>query len=215
MFVYKHPRLMQGLRQIRTQTETLNRGNENESYQNQRQSQAWNKRGGEAVKKAGSKQFPADSTATGNYYLTYTVNGKRITKALRDADGHPITDRAQAENERRRIMAPYAAGDAADTLKAIRAKLADAETRQAEAIENAAPVLKLADAWRAFERHPNRPQCSESTLSQYRAEFKRFAAWLTEQHPDAVAMRGGHGGTRDGIRGETRCNAGGGAIRGA
>ncbi len=144
---------------------------------------------GRLFKKAGSKQLPADSTATGNYYLTYTVNGKRITQALRDADGNPITNRDQAENERKRILAPFAAGDEVESLKAIRAKLADAETRQAEAIESAAPVVKLADAWRAFERHPNRPQCSDSTLNQYRSECKRFTTWMQTAYPDTVAMR--------------------------
>jgi len=144
---------------------------------------------GRLFKKAGNKQLPADSTTKGNYYLTYTVNGKRITQALRDADENPITDRAQAEAERRRILAPFAAGDEVETLKAIRAKLADAETIRAEAIESAAAVMLVADAWRAFDRHPNRPQCSDSTLSQYQSEFKRFAAWLTKHHPEAVAMR--------------------------
>jgi integrase len=153
-----------------------------------------NKRGargaGRLFKKTGNKQLPADSTATGNYYLTYTVNGKRQTQALRDADGHPITDRAQAENERRRILAPFAAGEQVDTLKAIRAKLADAETLQAEALEAAAPVLKIADAWRAFESEKvNRPKSGDRTLADYAGYWKRFAAWIADTHPELVALR--------------------------
>jgi integrase len=141
------------------------------------------------------KEHPAGWKGGGTFYVAYTIptpgggRGQRIRQALKDADGQPITDRAQAEAERRRILAPFAAGNEIETLKAIRAKLADAEIRRAEAVENAAPVLKLADAWRAFERHPNRPQCSERTLDQYASEFKRFVHWMQTSHPDAVAMR--------------------------
>jgi integrase len=144
---------------------------------------------GRLFKKSGGRQLPADSTATGNFYLTYMVNGKRETEALRDDEGHPITDRTRAEAERRRILAPFAAGDRLESLKAIRAQLADAETIHAEAVENAAVALKLADAWQAFAGHPNRPQCGESTLAQYNAEFKRFGAWMAIHHPGAVTMK--------------------------
>ncbi len=79
-----------------------------------RKRQAASKRGtkgqGRLFKKAGAKQYPADWNGVGTFYLTYTVNGKRITQALRDADNKPITDRDQAEAERRRILAPFAAG---------------------------------------------------------------------------------------------------------
>lgn len=159
-----------------------------------RKRQTASKRGtkgqGRLFKKAGTKQLPADSTATGNYYLTYTVNGKRQTQALRDADGHPITDRQQAENERRRILAPFAAGDEVETLKAIRAKLADAEAIQAEAIESAAAVMKVADAWQAFEADKlNRPKSGDRTLANYAGHWKRFCRWIETTHPELVALR--------------------------
>lgn len=144
---------------------------------------------------ATGKEHPADWTGGGAFYLAYTIpatdggKGQRIRQALKDADGEPITDKTQAEAERRRILAPYQTGSEIETLRAIQSRITDAETRQAEAIENAATVLKLADAWLEFKRHPNRPQCSDSTLTQYQAEFKRFAAWMQKQHPDTVAMR--------------------------
>ena len=57
---------------------------------------------GRLFKKIGAKQYPADSPAAGPYYLTHTVDGQRITVALRDAKNKPITDRAKAEAERKR-----------------------------------------------------------------------------------------------------------------
>ena len=144
---------------------------------------------GRLFKKAGRKQYPADSPAKGNFYLTHTVNGKRVTHALRDSDGNPITDRKQAEAERRRILAPHLSGNQIDTLKAIKAQLADAEQERAAAIENAQNALKLSDAWKAFTAHPNRPQCKERTLEQYHSECKRFVSWITEAYPSVVTMQ--------------------------
>jgi integrase len=144
---------------------------------------------------ATGKEHPADWNGGGAFYLAYTIptkdggKGKRIRQALKDASGNPITDRTQAEAERRRILAPYQTGSEIETLRAVQSRIADAESRRAEAIEQAAEVVKLSDAWRLFNLHPNRPQCSESTLNQYQAEYKRFAAWMQKEHPETVAMR--------------------------
>jgi integrase len=136
------------------------------------------------------KAHAADWQGIGTFWLAWTPpGGKRIRQALRDPDGKPITDSKQAEAERKRIMAPYMAGSKVDTLKAIKASLSDAETEQALAAEQALPILRIADAWTAFETHPNRPKCSERTLDQYNAEFRRFASWIAQTHPDAIAIR--------------------------
>ncbi len=144
---------------------------------------------GRLFKKVGAKQVSADSTARGTYYLTHYVNGKRTTIALRDDDDNPISDRAQAEAARKRILAPFTAGDKVENLKAIVAKLADAENKQSEAVDKASPILRLSDTWEAFGKHPNRPQCSNSTMKQYHSEFKRFLKWINKDHPDVTAMR--------------------------
>jgi len=78
---------------------------------------------GRLFKKAGAKQYPADSTVKGNYYLTYAVNGKRITTTLKDSDGNPITTREAAESERKRILAPFAAGDEIEALQAVQSRI--------------------------------------------------------------------------------------------
>ncbi len=144
---------------------------------------------------ATGKEHPADWNGGGAFCLAYTIpaknggKGQRIRQALKDADGKPITDRTQAEAERKRILSPYQTGSEIETLRAIQSRITDAETRKAEAEENAEDALRIADAWRAFEHHPNRPQCSERTLDQYKSEFKRFLAWVQKDHPATVAMR--------------------------
>ena len=144
---------------------------------------------GRLYKKANGKIYPADSKAKGNYYLQYTVNGKRIATVLKDADGNNITDRDQAEAERKRILAPFAAGDQVEALKAITAKLADAEERQALAIETAADAIKLKDAWELYEASTERPQAGDATLHQYSFQWARFEKWMKENKPDMQALR--------------------------
>ncbi len=144
---------------------------------------------GRLFKKAGAKQYPADSNVKGNYYLTYTVNGKRITAALRGSDNKPITDRDAAEAERKRIMAPYQTGDAVETLRAVRSRITAAEADHAQAQDEADPPLTIADAWRAFERAPERPDSGDVTLAGYQSHWQRFARWIKTAHPEAVYIR--------------------------
>ncbi len=145
--------------------------------------------GGRLFKKVGSKQVPADSTAKGNYYLTYVVNGKRTTQALRDSDNNPITDRTEAEAERKRILAPFTTGNEVETLKAIQAKLADAETRQNTALEQSTHTVRLSETWQRYENHPERPQAGKATIHQYSFQWKRFLTWILQNNPDIDTLR--------------------------
>jgi integrase len=144
---------------------------------------------------ATGRERPESWKGGGTFWLAYTIpsaaggKGQRMRQALRDADGNPITDRRQAEAERRRVMAPFTTGEQVEIVKAIQAKLADAEAIHAAAIERAADAYLIADAWRLFHRHPNRPRCSDATLGQYESEFKRFSAWIGTRHPDIVVMQ--------------------------
>jgi len=145
--------------------------------------------GGWLFKKAGTKRLPADSNAKGNYYLTYYVNGKRVTVALRDEHDEPITDRKKAESQRKRILAPYQSGDAVESLKVIRARLSDAEEQYEAAVDEAHPPLKIAETWTAFLQSPHRPDAGEMTLRQYAGHWRRFAAWLKDHHEACVYLR--------------------------
>lgn len=138
-------------------------------------------------------EHPADWTGSGAYWLAYQIpkeNGtsERIRQALRDANGNPITDRDQAEADRKRILAPYQTGAAVETLKAIQARLSDAATQQAAAIEAANPPLQIADAWQAYVGSLNRPRSGAATLHRYELHWDRFTKWIGKVHPEAKCL---------------------------
>lgn len=144
---------------------------------------------GRLFKKQGAKQLPADSPAAGSYYLTYTVNGKRKTVALRDGDGNPITDRDVAEMARKRVLAPFASGDRVESLKAVQAALADAEATHTEAVEEANPPLRIDQAEKAYLSSPSRPDSGERTLEGYVSQWRAFVEWLKAHSPETIFMR--------------------------
>jgi hypothetical protein len=145
---------------------------------------------GRLYKRAGGKDYPADSPVNAPYWLQYTIpnpkggRGQMVRQALKDADGNPITCHEDAEAARKVVMAPFLAGSRAEAERQLLARVQDAERRQAEAIEAARPVLRITDAWRAYLDSPARPDTGEKTLEQYGIQFRRFAAWMAETHPD-------------------------------
>jgi integrase len=144
---------------------------------------------GRLFKKVGAKQVAADSPAAGVFYLTFTVEGKRKTVALRDEHGKAITDRKTAEVERKRILAPYQTGNQVDTLKALEARIRDAEGEHVLAVDEANPPLRIKDAWPAYLRSPERPDSGPATMRQYEGHWNRFDGWITEANPGAEYLR--------------------------
>jgi integrase len=144
---------------------------------------------------ANGHEHPADWPGAGVYWLAYSIPdpagglGQRVRQPLRDPNGHPITDRDQAEAERRRIMAPYQTGDAVETLRVIQSRLNHAEARHAAAGDAARPPLSIKDAWAAYLRAPGRPDSGPATMDQYAGHWDRLAAWLARVYPDKAYLR--------------------------
>lgn len=141
------------------------------------------------------REHPADWNGTGAYWLAYTApssdggTGQRIRAPLKDEKGEPITDRDEAEAARKVIIAPFMAKDTAEAQRQLLARLQTAEQRLDAAIDAAAPVLKIADAWRAYVAHPGRPDSGRLTMEQYEAQWARFNEWMREHHPEATHLR--------------------------
>ncbi len=133
----------------------------------------------------GGIEYAPDSPANLPFWLAYTVNGKRVRQALKGDDGNPITDRNTAEAARKRILAPYQTGNKADTLRAVVARLTDAETEYKRAVADADPPLRIKEVWKAYTDNPERPDSGEGTLAQYHGHWNRFTVWLATVHPDA------------------------------
>ena len=141
---------------------------------------------GRLYKRSGGKDYPADSPVNAPYWLQYTIpnpdggRGKMVRQALRDERGNAITDRDQAEAERRRILAPFTARDAAEAQRQILARLGTAQAAVAVADDAANPPLKIADAAGAYQTSESKPDSGPVTLARYLSQWKRFSTWAVD-----------------------------------
>jgi len=129
-------------------------------------------------------EHAAGSPVNGPYWLQYTRKGKRFRQPLTDPKtGEPITEIEAAEAERDRILAPFATKSEVAQLKAVVARLQDAEERHAEA-ERMVAALSLDDAWAAYEASTTRPASGKATLENYQRHLRQFISWLAVAHAD-------------------------------
>jgi len=115
----------------------------------------------------------------GTWYVRVMVDGKPIIKSTKTAD------RRKAETEKTKILEPYVAGDAVAVLENIATRLTGRKAELAAIEDELNPPPELNEIWHKFIESPSRPDSGESTLKQYSAEWKRFKAWLRENHPAA------------------------------
>jgi integrase len=124
-----------------------------------------------------------------NFYVRWTINGKVISKALRDANGNAITTKRDAEEARLRIMAPFAVADEATALESIVGKLAGRKAEIAMWEDKQNPPLSLRLAWSAYIASPNRPDTGDETLAVYRGQWTMFLTWMKEKHSNLTTLR--------------------------
>jgi integrase len=124
-----------------------------------------------------------------NFYVRWTVEGKVFSKALRDEQGESITTKREADEARRKLMAPFAVASEAEALESIVGKLEGRKAELARLEDQQNPPLPLAQAWSEFLASPRRPDTGPATLVIYEYQFTKFADWMKEKHPEVVAMR--------------------------
>ena len=124
-----------------------------------------------------------------NFYVSWKVNGKIFSKALRDDTGSPITAKREAEEARAKLMAPFTVADEATALESITAKLEGRKAELAKWEDEQNPPLPVAKAWLEYLDAPNRPDSGESTLHQYGFQFSAFADWMKEKHGETATLR--------------------------
>ncbi|MBI2928382.1 MAG: site-specific integrase [Verrucomicrobia bacterium] len=122
------------------------------------------------------------------FYVSWRVNGQVFSKALRDDSGQPVTTKREAEEARRKVMAPFAVADEAAALESIVGKLEGRKAELAKLEDQQNPPLPIIRAWTEFLASPNRPDSGESTLYQYECQFAAFADWMKERHAEAPAL---------------------------
>jgi len=135
------------------------------------------------------QEHSSDSKTPGVFWIQYTIDGKRKRHALTGTDGNPITDLRKAEAERKRLTAPLRAGKRADQIQALTAALKQAEAVEVQAVEDAAPVLPIAEAWETYLQSPDRPDTGERTLVDYSSYWNRFFKWIKKTAPDTHSLR--------------------------
>lgn len=113
------------------------------------------------------------------FWLQYMIDGKLIRESL------GTDNRTEAERLRTERMRPVMAAGKVEALGAIVAKLETAKTEASALV----PVLKIPEAWAAYERAGNRPDSGPRTLEGYASQFTRFERWLSNKHPSIKELR--------------------------
>lgn len=116
------------------------------------------------------------------WWVEYYVNGKRFQESLQ------TTDKAEAERRRGVKVAPFVAGNKETKFRAVVHELKDSTEERETAVEASRDKLMLAEAWEVFKTDPDGPQCAETTLADYRCQWKRFVDWMKDSFPEAEIM---------------------------
>ena len=123
------------------------------------------------------------------YTVRWMVDGKIFTRALRDADGNPITEKKPALAARDRLLEGQRKGDEVQALEAMVGRLDSRRAELARLEEERNPGLTIAEGWGAYLRAANRPDTGAATLRQYEFQYDRLRRWMEKTHPDATRMR--------------------------
>jgi len=124
-----------------------------------------------------------------NYYCSWRHDGKLQTRALRDANGQPITTVEAARTARDEFMRPFTASNETKVLEELTVKLQGRKAEIAKWEDEQHPPLAISLAWSEFLASPNRPDSGKSTLRQYEFQWQAFADWIKENHPDLLTLR--------------------------
>ena len=124
-----------------------------------------------------------------NFYVSWRVDGKLFMKALRDANGQPITTRRDAEEAKDKFMAPLAKASEAEALEALKANLEGRKGELAKWNEEQNPPLPISEAWSRYIASNKRPQTGPDTLAVYKGQFGQFVDWMAEKHPALKTLR--------------------------
>ena len=125
---------------------------------------------------------------SGVFWLDYQAGDDRIRRALKDANGKPITTRKEAEAERMKIVAPFLADDELEAQVQVLARIQKATEDVEVAVENAKARLLIKDCWKEYLRNSNRPDSGEATLESYSLQWNRFVVWMTEENPKVIEL---------------------------
>jgi integrase len=117
------------------------------------------------------------------WYLQIRVNGKTIIKSTGK------TNRKDAEERRKELLAPIAIGDDVEMLRSLAGQIEGRKAELTDLRENEHPPLKIEDAWRVYIDSSTRPDTGPATLEVYRQQVAVFARWMNATHPTLTSLR--------------------------
>ena len=117
----------------------------------------------------------------GRFYIArWTVDGKRYSQS---------TDKREAEKKLAEYVAPFQLKDKAERLAAFAGKLGGVQARIKD-FEESRPALKIADAWDAFIKSPNRKDTAGAArLRICKAWFVRLVKFIGKNYADITELR--------------------------
>ena len=118
----------------------------------------------------------------GIYYAQWIRNGKTFCRSTKTGN---YREALAILNE---LTAPFRTKDKKIMLENLSARIQGVQ-KEIDQTEANKPSLSVADAWNAYEKAPNRPDSGRRTLEGYEGQFKLFANWVKEHHPEIVELR--------------------------
>ena len=112
------------------------------------------------------------------YIARWTVDGKRYSQST------GTNDKREAEAKLAEFVAPFQLKDKAERLEAFTGKLRGVQERIRD-FEESLPALRIADAWDAFIKSPNRKDTAGAArLHTCEGWYNKLAAFMSKHYAD-------------------------------
>src|ERR1035437_6168167 len=136
------------------------------------------------------KSFGSLVVRGSRFYAFWRVNGKAISKALRDDNGAAITTKPEAEKAKARLMEIVSKQNEVKSLVSIQRAIGDKQIEIDRLNEEKNPPMPLARVWPAFASPTSgRKPVEKSSLAAYENIWTQFQTWLESAHPGVKALR--------------------------
>lgn len=118
------------------------------------------------------------------YIARWTVDGKRYSQST------GTNDKREAEAKLAEFVAPFQLRDKAERLEAFTGKLRGVQERIRD-FEESLPALRIADAWDAFIKSPNRKDTAGAArLHTCEGWYNKLAVFMSKHYADITEIRG-------------------------
>jgi integrase len=125
-----------------------------------------------------------------NFYCYWTINGQAFGKVLRDESGQPITQKAEAEKAKARLMEIVGKQNQVAALQSIRHAIDDKEKEISTLQDSQSAALTVTKAWSEFVSPTSgRNTCAKSSLREYESKWQMFQTWMQENHANVTTLR--------------------------